>query len=178
MKSGKRVLIAALIALLSTLNVYAKTTEPAKSSAPTTDAKEIMWDELMPPPDQKVIDRYQAGKMERAEVMAYLDKLGVTPVDQMDKQYVRIPGYLVPLNMDKNQKATELLLVPTMGACVHTPPPPPNQTIFVRYEKGIEVTEAGYTPYWLVGTISVERNDSQYTETLYAMKVESVEEYK
>ncbi|WP_051785718.1 DUF3299 domain-containing protein [Endozoicomonas numazuensis] len=178
MKIGKSLILTTLLALLPAVSVQAK---PVEKPAAKAEAKEITWDELMPAPDQKVIDRYQAGKMERADVITYLDKLGQTPVEKLDKITVKIPGYLVPLNLNKDQKATELLLVPTMGACVHVPPPPPNQTIYVKFKKGeegIKVEEAGYTPYWLVGTLHVETNQSEYTETLYAMTVDSLEVYK
>ena len=139
---------------------------------------EITWDALMPPPEQKVIDRYNAGKMTQEEAMDYMEELGQIPVKAMNSKYVKIPGYLVPLNMDKDQKATELLLVPSAGSCIHVPPPPPNQTIFVRFKEGIKVTDAGYIPYWLTGTLTVEKSQSKYTETLYSMTVEKIEEYK
>ena len=80
----------------------------------------------------------------------------------------------------RDSQATDapVTLVPTMGACVHVPPPPPNQTIFVRYDKGIKVTEAGYTPYWLEGVIRVENNTSEYTDVVYAITVESIKEFE
>ncbi len=104
-------------------------------------------------------------------------QLGKVPVESLDQSRVKIPGYLVPLNIGKDQTATELLLVPTLGACVHVPPPP-NQTIFIRYDKGIKVTEAGYTPYWLEGVIKVESNTSEYTDMVYAMTVDSIKEFE
>ncbi len=139
---------------------------------------EITWEALMPQPEQSVIDRFNAGKMTQEEVADYIEELGQIPVQKMNSLYVRIPGYLVPLNLDKNQKATELLLVPSAGSCVHVPPPPPNQTIFVHVKKGIEVADAGYTAYWLTGTLKVEVSKSKYTETLYTMNVDKIEEYK
>ncbi len=50
----------------------------------------------------------------------------VTPdVKALDGADVRISGYIVPLE-DGMDQATEFLLVPTNGACIHMPPPPPN----------------------------------------------------
>ncbi len=95
--------------------------------------------------------------MKHDEVIAYLDKLGQQTVTDINNVYGKLPGYLVPLNMDKNQMATELLLVPTVGACIHVPPPPPNQIVYISYKKGMKVTEAGYTPYWAFGTLIVEK---------------------
>ncbi|WP_257253610.1 MULTISPECIES: DUF3299 domain-containing protein [unclassified Endozoicomonas] len=178
MKTGKSLILTTLLTLLPAVAVQAKPVEKPTTKA---DAIEITWDELMPAPDQQVINNYQAGEMGRDEVIAYLDKLGQTPVVKLDKRTVKIPGYLVPLNLDKDQRATELLLVPTMGACIHVPPPPPNQTVYVKFKEGkggIKVEEAGYTPYWLVGTLRVETTQSEYTETLYSITVDSLEVYK
>ncbi|WP_271003949.1 DUF3299 domain-containing protein, partial [Listeria seeligeri] len=46
---------------------------------------------------------------------------------------VRIMGYVVPLESGPSG-IREFLLVPYFGACIHTPPPPANQIIFVRLE--------------------------------------------
>lgn len=172
--------LALLPALVTTNSVATITEKKPQVTTPEVkkEIREFDWGELMPEPDQKVVEDYQKGKMDQEAVIAYLDKLGNTPVKDLDKAYGRIPGFLVPLNLDKNQKATELLLVPTMGACIHVPPPPPNQTIYIKYEKGISVTEAGYTPYWITGTLAVEKNTSEYTDTLYSIKVESIKEYE
>ena len=48
---------------------------------------------------------------------------------------VKIPGFTVPLE-DFASAATEFLLVPFVGACVHTPPPPPNQLVYVKMDEG------------------------------------------
>jgi len=64
---------------------------------------------------------------------------------------VRMPGYVLPLEF-KNRKAVEFLLVPTVGACIHTPPPPANQIVHVVYPEGIEVNGL-FTPVWITGTM-------------------------
>lgn len=66
-------------------------------------------------------------------------------------QSVRIPGYLLPLEM-KDQKAIQFLLVPTVGACIHTPTPPANQMVYVHYPEGFSIKEL-YTPIWVSGKI-------------------------
>ncbi|MBW0159528.1 DUF3299 domain-containing protein [Sinorhodobacter sp. B57] len=64
---------------------------------------------------------------------------------------VRLPGYVLPLEF-KDRKAVEFLLVPTIGACIHTPPPPANQVVHVVYPEGIEVNGL-FTPVWITGTM-------------------------
>ena len=177
MKKGLLILSLAVMTALPVAKATAvvKPQEAMKESEKTV--KVLDWGELMPEPDQTVVDDYREGKMDWEAVQSYLDKLGNSAVDKLDNTYGRMPGYLVPLNLDENQKATELLLVPTMGACIHVPPPPPNQTIYIKFDEGISVTEAGYTPYWVTGTLIVEKNTSEYTDTLYSIQVESIEEY-
>ena len=65
---------------------------------------------------------------------------------------VRIPGYLLPLEF-AGKKVTEFLLVPWVGACIHTPPPPPNQIVHVRPLQPVEM-EGMFTPVWVTGQMA------------------------
>jgi uncharacterized protein len=53
---------------------------------------------------------------------------------------VRLPGFIVPLEGVKDGSVSEFLLVPYFGSCIHVPPPPPNQIVYVHNGKraGIE----------------------------------------
>src|SRR5512139_3523363 len=42
---------------------------------------------------------------------------------------IRLPGYVVPLEMGEGGRLSQFLLVPYFGACIHTPPPPANQIV-------------------------------------------------
>ncbi|SDL33413.1 DUF3299 domain-containing protein [Aliiruegeria lutimaris] len=96
---------------------------------------------------------------------------------------IRMPGYLLPLDL-KDGRAVEFLLVPTMGACIHTPPPPANQMVHVRYPAGVEVAGL-YTPIWISGTLSsnlseqtVRYSDGEARiEVSYAMTADLVEPF-
>ncbi len=61
---------------------------------------------------------------------------------KLDNQEVRIPGFVVPLEGDA-KKITAFLLVPYFGACIHVPPPPTNQVVYVSYPKGRRWTICG-----------------------------------
>lgn len=69
---------------------------------------------------------------------------------------VRLPGFVLPLAF-QDGKAIEFLIVPTTGACIHTPPPPPNQMVHVRFAEGI-VVERLYAPVWISGKLRAERS--------------------
>jgi hypothetical protein len=96
---------------------------------------------------------------------------------------VRLPGYVLPLQF-KDRKAVEFLLVPTVGACVHTPPPPANQIVHVVYPEGIEVIGL-FTPVWITGTMLAQSSvqDVGYVDgqapvsVSYLMRPQLVEEY-
>lgn len=71
----------------------------------------------------------------------------------LDGVSIRMPGYALPLEYD-GKKITEFLLVPWVGACIHTPPPPPNQIVHVALDEGI-VVGSRFQPVWVTGTITV-----------------------
>lgn len=54
----------------------------------------------------------------------------------------------------------EFLLVPTLGACIHVPPPPPNQMVHVTFAEGFE-TQGLYTPVWVEGTMAVGGGETE-----------------
>ena len=76
-------------------------------------------------------------------------------VDALDGQLVRMPGYLLPLEF-ADTGVTEFLLVPYVGACIHVPPPPPNQIVFVRAKAAFR-SKGLFTPVWVTGRMSIKR---------------------
>ena len=97
---------------------------------------------------------------------------------------VRIPGYLLPLEFDGN-KVTEFLLVPYVGACIHTPPPPPNQIVHVKTEEAYTTDGGLYTPVWVNGLMKTEQSQSDLSfvdgssgiPSSYSLEAISVELY-
>ena len=86
---------------------------------------------------------------------------------------VKIPGFTVPLE-DFASSATEFLLVPYVGACVHTPPPPPNQLVYVEMDEGRRAKMDGWTPVWLEGILHIEDVTSIYGSSSYRVVGTSV----
>ncbi len=64
----------------------------------------------------------------------------------------RIPGFVVPLEMDAQNRVIEFFLVPYFGACIHLPPPPPNQMIHVQYPRGLAL-ERLEDAFWVEGEL-------------------------
>ena len=79
----------------------------------------------------------------------------------LDGKMVKIPGFTVPLE-DWASTATEFLLVPYVGACVHTPPPPPNQLVYIEMDEGKRAKMDGWNPVWVEGVLKIEMTESVY----------------
>ncbi|WP_299426555.1 DUF3299 domain-containing protein [uncultured Shimia sp.] len=121
---------------------------------------------------------------ERERLMAEHTRQFNAPNPEVLAQSVRVPGYILPLEMD-GVLAVEFLLVPTVGACVHTPPPAANQLIHVRYPKGYPL-RGMYDPVWIIGELKAETqvemvsySDGQrHVQSSYVMTAFEVEQYQ
>lgn len=137
-------------------------------------AEKIGWKDLIPegftPPPVKPQSYYDANPEEDRQT-----NLDAPVVEALDGKKVRIPGYVVQLEGDADN-VTEFLLVPYFGACIHVPPPPPNQIIHVQYAEGVPY-ENTYDAVWIEGTIKVERKEGDLAVVGYQMEADSVEVY-
>lgn len=98
---------------------------------------------------------------------------------EVDGALVRLPGYLVPIEDDLRRSA-EFLMVPYFGACVHVPPPPENQMVYVRMAEGkeIDLFSNGWDPVWIIGYLHVEPIESPYGRVGYHLDGLSSEPYE
>ncbi len=90
-----------------------------------------------------------------AEVGREIERRNQAVVGELDGQLVRMPGYALPLEYSEGG-VREFLLVPYIGACIHVPPPPPNQMVFVQLDQDF-VADDLYTPVWVTGRITVQQ---------------------
>lgn len=94
-------------------------------------------------------------------------------VEALNGKRVSIGGYMVPLDFDATS-VKEFLLVPYVGACVHVPPPPVNQIVYVKTEKGLEFDQL-FDPVTVVGTMKTETAVTGLANAGYSIDAESVE---
>ena len=71
--------------------------------------------------------------------------------DELDGKRVRIAGYTTPVGFEEEE--TRFLLVPELGACIHVPPPPPNQIVYVERA---DTTPEMFAPVWIIGTLRAD----------------------
>lgn len=109
------------------------------------------------------------------DVQGAMNSINVRP--ELNNQAVSIPGFVVPIETNDENAITEFFLVPYFGACIHVPPPPPNQIIFVRYAKGLEV-EGIWMPFEITGTLFTEMMENDIAVSAYTFVADDVVEYK
>jgi hypothetical protein len=143
--------------------------------------RELDWEELVP---QDARSKF-AGAGPPPPVHDYLGEGGMAaqqPLDfsvnaQLDGAGVKLPGFIVPLDIGKDGLVTEFFLVPYFGACIHVPPPPPNQIVYVKMDKGIAL-DSIYEAYWVTGRMSVAKRSTQLGAAAYSLAATKVEIYK
>jgi hypothetical protein len=160
---------------------------PPPTSARSTSApsfREIKWDELMPKgwDPTKTFRARGAGIVSDADPRAWklMKEFRVVldhapTVDGLSGSAIKIPGYIVPLETVRGE-LKEFLLVPYFGACIHTPPPPANQVIFVRPAKPV----AGFgsmDTVWVSGTLHATRQESFAGISGYSIDAVAIERY-
>ncbi|CAN1723882.1 DUF3299 domain-containing protein [Hyphomicrobium sp. 1Nfss2.1] len=97
-------------------------------------------------------------------------------VTEYNGKRVKIGGYVVPLDFEATS-VKEFLLVPFVGACIHVPPPPANQIVYVKSEKGFEIG-GQFDPVWVTGTIKTEPAFTGLADAGYTIDADAVEHRK
>jgi len=130
----------------------------AEISAPK-EFQSLDWGDLSPPRSAEAeqaaaelnlrIDYMSDEEIETA--LSTIDRQGKFLVDELDDKDVSLVGYLVPLDFEAD-KTDEFVLVPYFGACIHVPPPPPNQIVYVKFREGLALSETRmYSPFRVEG---------------------------
>lgn len=94
----------------------------------------------------------------------------------LDGKEVKIPGFMVPLE-DNMKAVNQFLLVPSPQACIHVPPPPPNQMVLVDMKAGKE-TPVKFGPIWIYGKLLVTPKRHLYGESSFQMEGVRIEQYR
>lgn len=143
------------------------------AAAPTpSDVSVLGWADLLPagamtsPP---IVDHTRIPTFDPSTAFS-------ATVPELDGRRVKLPGFAVPLDL-VGDRVSSLLLVPYFGACIHEPPPPPNQIVYVEFGEPVEL-QSMYEPVWVTGTLGTEPHTSQLAHAGYTMEGEAVEIYR
>ena len=155
-------------------------TLPLQAAAPYRD---IRWEELIP----KNWDPAKEFRTLDLANMTDADPRAIAALQRMKELWeqaptepsmagrkVRLPGFVIPLER-KGEEVVEFLLVPYFGACIHVPPPPANQIVYVILEKptGIQMMDT----VMVYGKLEIEKSESDIGDAGYRIKAVAVEPY-
>ena len=136
-----------------------------------TAPRELDWLELMPKDEVDSLMDTPAvtheGSFKQVQTGSF------RAIKELNGLKVKIAGYIVPVEVDGDSQMSEFFIVPYFGACIHVPPPPPNQIILARLAKPIPVTEI-YDAYWIEGTLNVEQIKNDIAASAYTLTTDKV----
>ncbi|EWS98477.1 hypothetical protein BG00_08780 [Pseudoalteromonas sp. SCSIO_11900] len=133
--------------------------------------KEIFWEDLIPEGHVQIDTQAQANH-EGSEQNWVQPDLDAPVVKALDGQSVSLPGFVVPLEGD-SELITEFLLVPYFGACIHVPPPPPNQLVHVTIKGGVPI-DSLYDAIVVTGIIKTQTWSGEVAQVGYTMQAVGV----
>ena len=107
--------------------------------------------------------------------------ISVNTVDTFNGEYVELSGFIVPVEANAEREITAFFIVPYFGACIHYPPPPPNQIVFVSLNNtheqggisGIDIQQA----YTFSGEFSTGLYEDPQGTSAYLLDVIEIKPY-
>ena len=139
----------------------------------------LRWVELVPKfaysfiPEEGVSEEM----WENEDFLKKVEKAGLQINKEILGKKVRIDGFMVPLDFDYGEALTveEFVLVPDAGMCIHVPPPPPNQMIFIKLKRPERVRYM-YQPIAVEGIIKNVAPIEEIYNSIYEMTAEKLED--
>jgi hypothetical protein len=143
----------------------------ALASDSNTGYAKLEWEQLIP------VEEVENARLATAFAMRRIDHSSEERAPQfgsfktvgtLDGRRVSLTGYVVPLETDDQGRMTDFFLVPTIGACIHVPPPPPDQMIYVHLTQAIPAPELGDAGS-LQGILRTTTHDAALASAAYSM---------
>jgi uncharacterized protein len=189
--------VTALVSIAAIVLFWLLRTTPAPAGP--IDVATLTWDDLIPSGEVRLMQEQED------EMQQWLDNLhnappqrlseatpysametvagftqrieGYTAVQSLDGRMVKIPGFMVPLEFGSPGKMRDFLLVPYFGACIHVPPPPPNQIIHVKTDDEIDMEDI-WGAVWVTGKLEVTSSDTDFAHTFYTLTLDQIDLYE
>ncbi|KGY11153.1 hypothetical protein NM22_17310 [Vibrio tubiashii] len=159
--------ITLLLVAVMTLGLYSLATH-------ADDTLTLEWIDLIPESERNQFDSYGMPAIDHSGDVMEQPKIGSVR-QELNGSKVKIPGFVIPLEGDANT-VTEFLLVPYFGACIHVPPPPPNQIIYVKFPKGAPIQQL-WDVIYVIGELKTETISHELAETAYVIEGTEIAEY-
>lgn len=153
---------------------------PARQAPPKINGAIVLdWDDLLPEKERSAFD------LAAPPADHYLSEGGpmasqsgsAETVSTFNGEVVKVPGFIVPLSITASGMVSEFFLVPYYGACIHVPPPPPNQIVYVKMDKQFELKSI-YDPVWVTGVMKAETMAVQMASAAYTVAGQKITPYE
>ena len=158
-----------------------------------SESKSVMsigWEDLVP--DTAVIqnpiealskeEQYALTDDEYQELMQEYESevqqsMALAPVvEELDGKTVTLSGYGVPLDYEV-ETVYEMLLVPYFGACIHVPPPPSNQIVYIKMEEGTDLEQL-WDAISVTGKLKTTHSSTDLADASYQIEVDEIKPYE
>lgn len=139
-------------------------------------AREITWDDLLPPglPYSEIIGEGEMDEVNDTWNPIY-DANGVKLNEDLNGAYIKMPGFIIPFDVSA-EGVTNFMLVPYVGACIHTPPPPANQLVMVNATQPWPGDQL-WDPVWVTGVLRTQLQSTNLGQTGYSITADAMEIY-
>ncbi|WP_028464960.1 DUF3299 domain-containing protein [Nisaea denitrificans] len=137
------------------------------------EPRDLLWEDLLPEIDRA---SQSTSLPDNSGPPPEQSIVGKDVVHELAGTRIRIPGYIIPLDYN-GEGVKELILVPYVGACIHVPPPPPNQLILVRIAQSYNPREM-FEPVYVTGILGILEEETDLAEVGYSLEAEAITPYE
>lgn len=118
------------------------------------------------------------GAIAEGSGLDFMPQIGTfNTVADLNNRKIRIPAYIVPLDFSAKGSYKEFLLAPYFGACIHSPPPPPNQMIYVKANPPAKITDI-WGAVWAEGILTTTRHKNDVGSAAYTLTLTKIVPYQ
>lgn len=146
------------------------------SRAVAEDVIDLTWNDLLPKDDTAIPNELRGVIQHDDAPLISQQPVSDGVRTDWNGKIVRLPGFIVPIDYS-GTGVVAFILVPFVGACVHVPPPPANQLVFVTTQTPYEFAGL-FEPVSVVGMFGVSSMSTQLAEIGYALSADRIEPYR
>ncbi|QIE46783.1 DUF3299 domain-containing protein [Pseudohalocynthiibacter aestuariivivens] len=137
---------------------------------------ELAWRDLLPEDDHSLPGNLQGIVRHDESSMASRQPMSTGIRTDWNGHIVRLAGFIVPID-HRGTGVTAFILVPYVGACVHVPPPPSNQLVFVTTEVPYE-SSGMFEAVAVTGMFGTASTSTQLADIGYALSADEIRSYR
>lgn len=139
--------------------------------------KTVSWEELIPKgvPYSEIVEMGEIDYLNDTWNPVF-DANATKLNEKLNGVLIKMPGFIIPLETSA-AGVTEFLMVPYVGACIHTPPPPANQLVMAK-TKDPWPSDQLWDPVWVTGVMRTQLQSTDLGQTGYAITAQAMEVYE